>query len=272
MSVEAARVAAPVRRWRSGRARLTFVLCTAFVISLSVVVVQSGGWHPGGFAFGFRLLRSVASPDLSPAFLLLAAEAALVTVSYAVSGMSLAIALGLPGALLVSGVMARHGLLRNTVVVASRAVFGAIRAVHELVWALVFLILLGPVPLAGVLAIGLPYGATIARVLGERLQDVPDPPLEALRTAGARRWQLLFYGRIPLASADGVAYLWYRFECALRSAAVLSFIGLGGIGYRIQIALADLRFGQVWTLLAVLVLLILALDRMSGRIRHRLVV
>jgi len=57
----------------------------------------------------------------------------------------------------------------------------------------------------------------------------------------------------------------------VRAAAVLSFIGLGGLGLRIEVALADLRFEQVWTLLAALVLLVVAVDRVSGRVRSRYV-
>ena len=239
---------------------------------MSIVrVVRDGGWHRGGVAAAWELLRSNAVPELSPDFLATVAHDAVVTVSYATSGMTLALAIGVPGAIMVSGVLPRRRWVRLVTGMVARVLFGATRAIHELVWALLFLIVLGPVPVAGVLAIGLPYGATLARVLGERLQDVPAEPLAALHGTGARPTQLLVYGRVPLAGADAVAYLWYRFECAVRAAAVLSFIGLGGIGYRIDVALADLRFGQVWTLLGALLVLILAVDALSIRMRRRLV-
>jgi phosphonate transport system permease protein len=140
------------------------------------------------------------------------------------------------------------------------------------VWALLLLTVLGLTPLAGVLAIGIPYGATLARVLGEHLQNVPREPVEALAMTGATPWQQLAYARIPLASADIFAYLAYRFECAVRAAAVLSFIGLGGIGYRLTLSLHDLRFDRVWTLIAALVAIIAAIDVVSGRIRRTMTV
>jgi ABC-type phosphate/phosphonate transport system permease subunit len=259
-----------LRRPQPGaRTALTALLALAFAASLVGLATDGPVWHPGGLRAAGALARSVLAPDLSPAFLLTAAQAALVTVSYAVAGMTVALLVGLPAALALSGVTVARPLPRRLLTGATRLVMGAFRAVHELVWALLFLVILGPVPAAGVLAIGLPYGATIARVIGERLQDVPAAPLEALRSAGATPLQVLCYGRLPLVAADATAYLWYRFECALRAAAVLSFIGLGGLGYRIQIALADLRFGQVWTLVAVLVLVIVAVDRVSGRARRR---
>lgn len=151
-----------------------------------------------------------------------------------------------------------------------RGVLGFLRAIHELIWALIFVTAFGLSPLAGALAIGIPYGGIIGRILAERLQDVPDAPLQALRSSGASEMQVLIYGRAPAALADMVSYFFYRFECAVRSAAVLSFVGLGGIGFRISIALDDLRFGQVWTLLFALVLIIIAIDTWSAQVRRRL--
>lgn len=260
----------PVRPRPSGRGLLTVLLITAFAAAVALTDWRDGVLNPGGLAAARSIAASLLRPDLSPGFLLTVADAVVVTVAYAVTGMTVALAVGLPGALLVSGVLTSRKVVRAPTVASARGVFGSLRAIHELVWALLLLTILGPTPLAGVLAIGIPYGATLARVLGERLQDVPDEPLAALRSAGASAWQVLAYGRVPFAAADMSAYLFYRFECAIRAAAVLSFIGLGGIGYRMELALADLRFEQVWTLLAALIAVIVAVDALSGRLRQGL--
>lgn len=261
----------PVRPRPTARGLLTVLLVAAVIAAVAAVDWEAGLLSTGGLQAARSMAASLLSPDLSPAFLLIVADAALVTISYAIAGTTVALAIGLPGALLVSGALARRPLVRTASATASRGVFGTLRAVHELVWALLLLTILGLTPLAGVLAIGIPYGATIARVLGERLQDVPDEPLQALRSTGASSWHVLCYGRVPLAAADLSAYLFYRFECAIRAAAVLSFIGLGGIGYRMEIALADLRFEQVWTLLVALVVIVTVVDALSGRVRRGLV-
>lgn len=253
------------------RGALTALLAGAFLASLAMVAGDELT-HRGGGAAAWDLLGSLLRPDLSPAFLATVAEASLLTLGYAVAGMSVALLIGVPGAFLVSGVLARRRVVRAGSVAAGRSLFATLRAIHELVWALLLLSILGLTPLAGVLAIGIPYGATVARVLGERLQDVPAAPPAALETAGASPWQILCYARLPLAGADVAGYVFYRFECAVRAAAVLSFIGLGGIGYRIEIALADLRFAQVWTLLAALVAVIVLVDRVSAVVRARMVV
>jgi phosphonate transport system permease protein len=259
-----------VRPRPGARSALTAVLAVAFLLSLVTVSGEplAGG---GGGAAARDLLASLLRPDLSAAFLLVVLEATLLTASYAVAGMSVAVLLGVPGALLVSGVLTRRRAARVASVLGFRSLFATLRAVHELVWALLLLTVLGLNPLAGILAIGIPYGATIARVLGDRLLDVPAEPLDALRSSGASPTQVLLYGRLPLAAGSLAGYLFYRLECAVRAAAVLSFIGLGGIGLRIEVALADLRFEQVWTLLAALVLLVVTVDRVSGRVRARYV-
>lgn len=260
----------PVRPRPGGRTTLSVLLGTAVVVAWLRVDTTGGLLHPGGGAALARIARSLLQPDLSPAFLVIVAEAAALTLAYAVAGLTVALVIGLPGAVVVSGALAARPAVRRLSTVGARGVFGALRASHELVWALLFLTILGPTPLAGVLAIGIPYGATVARVLGEHLQNTPPGPLEALASAGAGRGQQLVYVRLPMAGADLLAYVAYRFECAVRAAAVLSFIGLGGIGYRLTLSLHDLRFDRAWTLIAVLVLLIAGIDTASSRLRRGL--
>lgn len=263
-------VLVPARPRPGSRTALTVLLAVAFAVS---VVAVSGEqlFGDGGAAALRSMAASLLRPDLSPAFLATVAEATALTAAYAVAGMSVALVVGVPGALLVSGVLTRRRVPRLASVVAGRGLFATLRAIHELVWALLLLTILGLNPLAGILAIGIPYGATIARVLGDRLLDVPQAPLDVLAAAGAGPWQVLAYGRLPLAGANLAGYLFYRLECAVRAAAVLSFIGLGGIGLRVEVALADLNFEQVWTLLAALLVLVLAVDRISATVRGRIV-
>lgn len=251
------------------RTRLTAVLAAALAVSVAVVAAQPEGLHGRGLATAVALLGAALTPDLSPGFLATVAEAALLTLSYAVASMTVALVIGLPGALAVSGLLARRPAGGRVTVLLARSGFAGLRAFHELVWALLLVVLLGLTPMAGVLAIGVPYGAIIAKVIGERLQEVPTEPLDALRSAGARPAQVVAYGAAPLIAADAVAYLSYRFECAVRSAAVLSFVGLGGIGLQIQVALADLAYGRVWTLVAALVVLVVGVDRLGSRARRR---
>lgn len=260
----------PVRRpGRIGRRGwLTTLLGVTFVTAVVTVTLGSEGVRGGGWSSLADILAAAMAPDLSPGFLAIALEAAVRTLAYAIAGMTVAIGIGVPGALVASGVLVRRPRVRAVSTATSRGALAFARAIHELIWALILVTAFGLSPIAGVLAIGVPYGGIIGRIVAERLQDVPPAALEALRSSGASPMQVLFYGRLPAAGADITSYLFYRFECAVRSAAVLSFVGLGGIGYRIELALADLRFDQVWTLFGFLALLVVAVDATAARARR----
>lgn len=249
------------------------------VIALALAVIAwalfSVDWtnaiHQGsGGVFGL-FASALASPDLSGTSLKSAFRAAWITVAYASVAMTVAIAFGLPLGLIASGKLLPASRTGIVVAIIVRAVLGFLRAIHELIWALLFVAAIGLSPGAGVLAIAIPFAGIIGRVFAERLQDVPDAPMTALESAGATTLQQFGFGRIPFVTPDMTSYLFYRFECAIRSAAVLSFIGLGGIGFQIHIALSDLRFERVATLLYSLIILIVIVDIISGQVRKRLV-
>lgn len=269
MSAVAALRPVAVRR-PSGRTVLTGLLALAVLWSVLLLDVSAGVVHAGGWSTLAEILSSALTPELSASFVATVVGDLWTTVAFALAGMSVAVVIGLPGAVLAGGVLVSGRGARVASTGAVRAVLGVIRAVHELVWALLFVNAFGLSPWAGVLAIGIPYGAIVARVVAERLQDVPPEPLDALRAAGASEAGVLLYGRIPAVAADVAGYLLYRFECAVRAAAILSFVGLGGVGYRLDLALADLDFEAVWTVVLALVLTVLAIDAVSARIRTRL--
>ncbi len=252
------------------RAILSGILATAFVAAVVRVGPDSLGMNLRGLEAAGDILLAALTPDLSPQFLATVAGDAVITIAFAVAAMSLAVAIGIPAAVMASGVADRRPGRRRIVATAMRVVLAGLRSMHELVWALLLVAVLGLTPWTGLLAIGIPYAGAVGRVLAERLQDVPAHPIAALASAGASPLQEVLYGRVPYIAADAIGYLSYRFECAIRSAAVLSFVGLGGIGFRIEIALADLRFDQVWTLIYALVLIIVLVDTGTARIRTRM--
>ena len=121
-----------------------------------------------------------------------------------------------------------------------------------------------------VLAIAIPYAGILGRIYSELLNDVSQGPLAGLRFSGATPARVLLYGRIPMVFTDILGYSFYRFECALRAAAIMSFVGIRGLGFEIQLSLSDLRFDEVWTLLLFLVGLVLLVDYWSAKVRRGL--
>jgi phosphonate transport system permease protein len=226
--------------------------------------------HANGGTALREILGALLRPALSPEILRVALAASWRTLAYATAGVSLAIALAVPAGVLASGVLARRARSKAILAGGTRTLLGGLRAIHELVWAWLFVAAIGLSPFAAILALALPYAGILGRVLADQLNDVPAAPLRSLRTAGASEWQVLLYGRLPTVWPGMVSYGLYRFECGVRSAAILSFVGLGGLGYQIQLSLDDLRFREVWTFVGCLVLLVIAVDLWSGAIRRRL--
>ena len=73
-----------------------------------------------------------------------------------------------------------------------------------------------------------------------------------------------------MAFPDIVSYTFYRLECGVRSAAIMSFVGIAGLGFQLQLSLADLHYDEVWTLLFALIAIVVVTDTWSSAVRRRL--
>jgi phosphonate transport system permease protein len=226
----------------------------------------------GGWTLVVRFLLAAKSPELSLEFLQLTREATLQTLAYAVCGTFFSVLLGLVGGVLSSEVwwqsISLGGFQAPWLLV--RAVLAIPRAIHELIWGLFFINIFGLDPLVAVLAIAIPFGAITAKVFSEILDETPRQPLIALLNSGVLPLNAFAYSLIPQAFPNLLSYTFYRFECSIRSAAVLGIIGAGGLGYQILLSLQSLRYEQMWTFLIALVLLSGSTDFWSAMLRRRI--
>ena len=229
-------------------------------------VVNEGGW-----TLVWRFLVAALHPNLSREFLQLTGSATLKTLAYAVCGTALSLIIGMVGGVFSSQVwwQSISGGFK-TPWLAVRAVLAIPRAIHELIWGLFFINILGLDPLVAILAIAIPFGAVTAKVFSEILDETPRQPLIALLSIGASPLSAFTYSLLPQAFPNLLSYSFYRFECSIRSAAVLGIIGAGGLGYEILLSLQSLRYEQMWTFLIALILLSGITDLWSGLIRRRL--
>ncbi len=133
-----------------------------------------------------------------------------------------------------------------------------IRAIHEIFWAFIFLHVVGLNPVCGVLAIAIPYAGTFAKVYAEIVQESDRRPLQGMPQAsgGVSRF---VYGILPVIYADAQHYTRYRFECALRSSAILGFIGLPTLGFHLETAFREGMYSEAAALLYAFYLLIASL-------------
>jgi phosphonate transport system permease protein len=198
------------------------------------------------------------------------------TVAMATAGVTLALVVAIPLTLLgtrvlslsaLSGRMARGPYaLRQAV----RWLLILLRSIPELVWALVFVRVVGLGPTAGVLAIALTYGGMLGKVYGEILESGETHATENLLRNGSGRLQAFFYGLLPTNAAELTSYTVYRWECAIRSSVVLGFVGAGGLGQQLDNSMKMFNGGEVASMLLVFIGLVALADRVSAWLRKAL--
>ena len=262
----------PPGRERSGwsRRRWAVILIAAVAWSLARAGVgREALVNPGGWELVARFAAAALRPELSGDFLRLTFEAALTTLSFAVLGTALSLALGLVFGVLGSEAWWESGRTGRGGWFLVRVGLSLPRGAHEVVWGLFLVTVLGLDPLVGILAIGIPYGMVTAKVFSELLDETPRQAFEALRQAGAGRLQSMIYSLAPQARGDMVSYAFYRFECSIRAAAILGIIGAGGLGFQLALSFQSLRYREMWTLIYALVLLCGGADLWSSRLRRR---
>lgn len=262
------------RRWLNARLLWGLVALTAIVLSLLIAVWGQEVFNPNGLGQLGQFLAASLQPDLSREFLQLVGSATLKTLAYAVCGTCLSLILGMVGGVLASEVwwsaILPHHRWRHSIRLSIRTVLAIPRAIHELIWGLFFVNIFGLDPLVAILAIAVPYGAIVAKIFSEILDETPRQPLSALLNSGVAPLTAFIYSLIPQAFLDLLSYTFYRFECSIRSAAVLGIIGAGGLGYEILLSLQSLRYHQLWTLFFALFLLNGSVDLASALLRRRL--
>lgn len=225
----------------------------------------------------WRFLAAFVPPAHSLPFLQLIAEATWQTVAMATAGMALAMLGAIPLTLLVTEriSLSRIGTGRMRFPAAfarqvTRWLLVLLRSVPELVWALLFVRIVGLGPTAGVLAIALTYCGMLGKVYAEILESSDSHATVTLITNGSGRLGAFLYGALPESAAELASYTIYRWECAIRGSVVMGFVGAGGLGQRMDESMKMLAGGEVSTMLIIFVLLVAGADGISKMLRERL--
>jgi phosphonate transport system permease protein len=162
-------------------------------------------------------------------------------------------------------------LLRVVPYHVSRFVLNVSRSVPDILWALVFVVALGLGPFPGTLALAVHSAGILGKLYSETLEAVPTRPVEALRATGAGALQAFLFGRLPQAMSGFTSLTLYQWECNIRSATILGFVGAGGIGQQILISMNLFNYPKVATLVGATIIVVLLVDRFSATIRRSLV-
>jgi len=267
----------PALRDPAWRGRVGWLLAAGVLLWPLLVWTEFKPWQlfaPESLQPTLTFLAGFVPPRTDLEFLALVARETWRTVAIATAGLALALVLALPLTLLsvrslsISGLAGRMAALPAALRFTVRGVMVVLRSVPELIWALVFVRVVGLGPTAGVLAIALTYAGMLGKVYGEILESGDAHPAASLLRNGAGRLQAFFYGLLPQNAGELTSYTVYRWECAIRSSAVLGFVGAGGLGQQMDASMKMFNGGEVSTMLLVFVLLVAGTDRLSAWLRR----
>nr|WP_229704342.1 phosphonate ABC transporter, permease protein PhnE [Gemmobacter aquaticus] len=234
--------------------------------------------NAGDFLSGLPMLMAFPAEVLSEAWANRAEMPALVlrflpSLIETINIAAVATLLGAIAAMTMS-LLATRGLARwPRAIPVFRRLMDGLRAIPEIVIALVLIFILGGGPVPAVIAIALHTGGALGKLFSEVAENADLKPVEGLTSVGATWGQRMWLGVIPQVAPNWLSYTLLRFEINVRASAILGFVGEGGIGHDLKIALqwGQGRYDEVVVIFLLLLLTITFIDRISDRARERLV-
>jgi phosphonate transport system permease protein len=253
------------------RPSIIAVLVTVGLVALHVVALRDTDFSLQTLAQGWHgivdFLQQALPPDLSWDLILRPGlNAALVTLYIGLLGTTLSVPLALVLAVLGSRATTPGPWVYQT----SRSLMSSLRAVPEVVYALIFVTAVGLGPFAGVLALVVHNTGVMGKLWSEAMDEADRGPVNALRINGATGIQVVLHAVVPAVVPQFVGLLLYRFDVNVRASLVLGLVGAGGIGFLIDQAVNLFRFDQMVTYIIMVLILIIAVDQLSGAVRRRI--
>ncbi|WP_111467060.1 phosphonate ABC transporter, permease protein PhnE [Microbacterium suaedae] len=168
------------------------------------------------------------------------------------------------------GMLAAHGVGPAWLRQGLRGIFAVIRAVPEVIIALILLTVTGLTPFTGALALGIAGIGTQGKWVYETIESLRSDATEAVRAAGGGRLAVLRWALWPAALPSLMSFALYRFEINIRTSAVLGLVGAGGIGSMLSNYTNYREWGTVGMLLIVVIAATMLIDAISGALRRRI--
>ncbi|MGD1716598.1 phosphonate ABC transporter, permease protein PhnE [Dapis sp. BLCC M172] len=245
--------------------RIIFLLGTLIILILSyrqseinfLALFQSSGNM-------IEYIQSYFPPDFSDWKIYL--EDTIITISMGLWGTVLAAIAAVPFSLLAS-----ENISPVWIVQPIRRILDAMRAINEMVFALIFVVAVGLGPFAGVLALFVHTAGTLGKLFSEAVESIEPGPVEGIRATGAGKIQEIIFGVIPQVIPLWTSFVLYRFESNVRSASVLGIVGAGGIGVSLYQSFGSFLYQKVCAILIILILATSIIDLLSAKLRNWLV-
>ena len=209
-------------------------------------------------------IRSYFPPDFS--YWKTYLEDTIITVSMGIWGTLLAAIAAIPLSILASENVCPVWIVQPT-----RRLLDAMRAINEIVFALVFVVAVGLGPFAGVMALFIHTAGALGKLFSEAVEAIEPGQVEGVRATGASKIQEIIFGIIPQVIPLWTSFTLYRFESNVRSASVLGIVGAGGIGVSLYQSFQSFDYGKVCAILIILILATSIIDAFSAKLRNWLV-
>ncbi|MCW2239983.1 phosphonate ABC transporter, permease protein PhnE [Azospirillum canadense] len=190
------------------------------------------------------------------------AQEMLVTVQIAIWGTVLAVVFAVP-----FGLLAAENIAPLWVRQPVRRLMDALRAINEMVFAMLFVVAVGLGPFAGVLALFVHTTGVLAKLFSEAVEAIDPRPVEGIRATGANALEEIAYGVIPQVLPLWISYSLYRFESNVRSASVVGMVGAGGIGVVLWEIIRGFYFAETCAVMIIIVATVSLIDVLSAQSR-----
>ena len=189
------------------------------------------------------------------------------TVQMAFIGTIVGVAIAMPLSLL-----AARNLNSKWVCAPIRALLAAIRTFPSILWAILFVIMVGLGPFAGVLAIIMYTIGFVAKLQYEAIETIDSDPMDAVTSIGVSKAQLIRYVVIPESASHLLSQVLYMFDYNVRQTSILGIVGAGGIGFYIINYIKFFEYGKAVIFMLVVLATVLVIDLISVKIRDRYII
>jgi len=243
------------------------------IIGLIIAIVVAASYNidanPVDFVEGLPNLAIIAEEltEIEPKLFETAFYSMFETVQMAFIGTIVGVAIALP-----LSIFAARNLNSKWVYAPVRAILAAIRTFPSILWAILFVIMVGLGTFAGVLAIIMYTIGFVAKLQYESIETVDTDPMDAVSSIGVSKWQLVRYVVLPESAPHLLSQILYMFDYNVRQSSILGLVGAGGIGFYIINYIKFFEYGKAAVFMLVVLVAVLIIDWMSVKIRDKYII
>ncbi|NOH62229.1 phosphonate ABC transporter, permease protein PhnE [Vibrio sp. RE88] len=243
------------------------------IIAVAVLLVLSWAWrgaemapmtfleHPENMV---QLLNDFFPADFSESNIYL--QEMLVTIQVGIWGTVLSVLFAIP-----FGILSAENLMPSWVSFPVRRLMDCLRAINEMVFAMLFVVVVGLGPFAGVMALFVHTTGVLAKLFAEAIEAIEPGPVEGVKATGANSLEVILYGVIPQVMPLWISYSLYRLESNIRSATVVGMVGAGGIGVLLWQSISGFQLQQTAAIMAIVIVTVSIIDFVSQIIRKKFI-